>query len=146
MKRAFVLLSFVAAISSAARAQQTGRLQQVADLLEWAVAEMVSDGYTPADPPRMGRLAHGANTYIPIPLVADREYQIIGICDDACTDLDLQLFSPEHRLLDADHSADDLPVLFTAARASGTHFLRVWMNGCAAPSCGFGVAAFTRAD
>lgn len=144
MKRTLTLLLAVAATTTAAPTQRMNGRQQIQDLLEWATMEIVSDGYIRVNPMRAGSLAHGASTYITVRLVAGQDYQIVGVCDDECTDLDLQLFSPGQHLLDSDHAADDLPVLFATARVTGTHVIRVWMNGCETALCDFGVATFRR--
>lgn len=144
MKRGMVLLFFIGVVSSVSPAQRSSALDSLSGLLEWAAAEMLADGYTPTEAPKVGRLGHGATTYVSVSMLANRDYQIIGVCDDQCTDLDLQLFSPQQQLLDADHSADALPVVFTSPRTSGTYYIRIWMNGCSSSICEFGIGTFTR--
>ena len=69
-----------------------------------------SEAMFPTGTRHAGRLAPGASTRVLLSLDADREWQIVGVCDGACPNLDLVLRSREGEELADDRLPDDIPL------------------------------------
>ena len=94
--------------------------------------------------PWMGALAEGGGSDLWIDLQGGRPYQLIWVCDEDCTDLDLQIFDSGDALLGYATDTDDLSILSLTPRSSGRYRLRVTMLGCRAAPCRYGIAMFGR--
>ncbi|MEN8145121.1 MAG: hypothetical protein ABFS14_09240 [Gemmatimonadota bacterium] len=70
------------------------------------------------------------------------QYQIASVCDRDCTDLDLEIYDEHGNLIDADHEADDLPVVGVEPLWTGRFTIRVSMHACTSEPCYFGVGVF----
>lgn len=62
-------------------------------------------------------------------------YRIYGACDDACTDLDMEIYGADGALVERDSARDDTPFVQITPAQSGRHFVRVWLYACAADTC-----------
>lgn len=71
-------------------------------------------------------------------LVFDLEggtYMIVGVCDESCSDIDIQLTTVSGEVVGEDVLEDDTPVVtFEAAPGAGYH-AKVGMAACAAETC-----------
>ncbi|GGQ93578.1 hypothetical protein [Deinococcus ruber] len=76
-------------------------------------------------------------------LVAGRTYKIVGVCDDDCTNLDLELRDNSGTLIDRDNADNKIPVVDVKVRRTGDFKLKVIMTGCAsAGGCEYGVDVY----
>ena len=86
-----------------------------------------------------GELGTGETALWPIRLVAGYDYQIMGVCDFSCSDLDLALYESEGGtpglLLDWDSQPDDVPILNYLPVVSGDFVVEVEMYACDSQSC-----------
>ena len=116
--------------------------QQVARLLERAASIATSNGMRRTHQPFIGSLRTGATTDHAIQLNAGTSYQIVGVCDNDCTDFDLRLFDPRGREVASDVLTDDTPVLSVTPRISGTYRVRAIMTTCSSQPCRYGIGAY----
>lgn len=108
--------------------------------------EMVAGGFSRLPFQEADSLPQDFELRMPLPLRAGVNYQIVGICDDACTNLDLALFNPWGELVDADDFMDAVPVLSVLTEEDAPFRLSVYMAGCEAASCGFKILTFGKGD
>lgn len=73
-------------------------------------------------------------------LNADTEYQIVGVCDDDCEDLDLILRDEKGNIIARDADKDSTPVVEVTPKWTGKFKLSVQMASCKDAPCGY---AFT---
>jgi hypothetical protein len=62
-------------------------------------------------------------------------YRVYGACDDACADLDMEIYGADGALVERDSARDDTPFVQITPTQSGRHFVRLWLYACAAESC-----------
>ncbi|MGZ8376174.1 MAG: hypothetical protein ACXW05_21115 [Gemmatirosa sp.] len=101
-------------------------------------------GYTESHAPHYALTTARGYTDVRYALVAGRTYQLIGKCDNDCTDLDFRLYDENSQLVASDTGADDIPMVSVAPRRSATFTLRVSMATCSTSRCGWGVVALLR--
>lgn len=90
----------------------------------------------------IGRLNKGQSENWSITLHEGRTYQITGVCDGDCKDIDLVLLDGARKELVSDTSADDVPVMTYAIRATATYTVKVTMFQCSQDPCYFGLGVF----
>lgn len=71
---------------------------------------------------------------------------MVGVCDVACSDLDLRLLDPNGASVSEDDAGDAQPVLLVTAETSGVFTVEVSMVRCAAASCGWAVQVYADGD
>jgi hypothetical protein len=117
---------------------------RVFNWLEEAGGEFERQGFRPLGPPEGGVLRPHQDASQRLMMRAGHEYQIIGMCDDNCSDLDLSLYSAGGQLLRTDAAPDDLPLLAYAPPTSGYYFVRITMQECSQETCFFGTHVLER--
>lgn len=75
-----------------------------------------------------------------IQLQSEATYEIVGACDEDCSDLHLWLSTASGDDVAVDRSSENLPVLRFRPRESGAYRVRVTMATCRVNPCWFGVA------
>ncbi len=116
--------------------------QQVARLLDRAASMATSNGMRRTHEPYIGSLRSGANTSHGIELNAGTRYQLVGVCDNDCSDLDLRLYDSRGRMVAEDVLTDDTPVLSVTPRFGGTYTVRVIMTSCSSDPCRYGLGVY----
>ena len=90
----------------------------------------------------IGRLKNSETENWNITLHAGNTYQITGVCDGDCKDIDLALLDANRKELVNDTSADDVPILSYAIRTTGVYTVTVTMYQCSQDPCYFGLGVF----
>ena len=80
----------------------------------------------------------------PVYLSTGSTYQIVGVCDNDCTDVDLSLEDSDRNILASDVLKDDLPIINFTPTTSATYWIRPTMAACSVNPCGYGIAVFVR--
>ncbi|MGE0828577.1 MAG: hypothetical protein AB7O04_04410 [Hyphomonadaceae bacterium] len=119
-------------------AQIDARLNQVAQMLG-------SQGYMQDGQPFRGQLNVGQVQSVPAQLQGGVEYRVVGVCDNDCGDLDLQLRDANGNVLVQDNATDPMPVLTVPAHAGGSYSVDVRMYACTQQPCYFAVVLYGRA-
>jgi hypothetical protein len=100
-------------------------------------------GVTPSGALLAGSLAAGESATLTVSLAFNREYAIIGACDEGCSDLDLTLFSEMGAPWVEDLLPDDVPMLeVETSQMGGALELEVTMVSCATARCEWGVQVY----
>ena len=116
----------------------------VDDLLAKATETYQSRGYTPGGWTQRGSLAQGEEQALTVTLQAGQSYQIIGMCDHDCSNLDATLSDPAGNVVSSDTKDDDFPIVGVKPQVSGSYTLRVRMVTCGEDGCAFGVKLFRK--
>ena len=132
-----------ATIPDTATAQSNWR-DQVATLLGSVSMrqDMRSRGYTETHNRFIDMMGANSQKAVPVDLEAGRSYQLIGVCDTDCDDLDFRLYDETGTLVDSDVQDDDVPIVRVTPARAATFRLSVTMASCSTSSCGWGVAVF----
>ena len=118
--------------------------QQIDTLFAKATETYEGKGYDPTGWSYKGQLSQGAEQAVTVDLLAGQNYQLVGMCDTDCSDLDATLSDPSGAVVSTDNEADDFPIVGAVAQASGTYTLRLRMIACHADPCAVGAMAFRR--
>ena len=95
-------------------------------------------GWSPAT------LASNRAAQLPLTLRAGQEIRVVGVCDPACSDLDLRILDPRGDSIALDTRDNARPVVDVRAEMFGRHTIEVGMLDCAAPRCRYAVNVYTR--
>lgn len=116
--------------------------RQVARLLDAAAQTATRSGLTRTHQPFIGSLNARANQGQTLQLNAGISYQIVGVCDNDCSDFDLRLYDPRGRMVAEDVLDDDTPVLSVTPSATGTYTVRAIMTTCSSEPCRYGIGVY----
>lgn len=151
--RAWWLVGFGVVLAATSGAAQTaapppprpmGRWdREVADQLRRAGRPLQDEGFRPRGEPMLGSLNQGEVDSLWVGLREGASYALVGVCDSACTNLDLRLFD------DASHElAVSLdpgpPILRIQPTTNRKYRLRVIMAACSHSPCRYSVGIFER--
>lgn len=137
---AFALLNLPISVSG----QGTRWERQVDTKLARARGTLVQSGYVPVPTNSRGALNNGDTAAVVLDLVAGSAYAIVGVCDDDCTNLDLQLFGATGYEIDAAKGTGAAPIIRVTPRGSTTYRLITRMTGCGLNPCWYGVSIYRR--
>jgi hypothetical protein len=85
-------------------------------------------------------LGQGASDDYTFQLAEGKDYLIVSVCDQDCSDLDLTLFDENNNEIATDTSTDDAPVVEVSPRWSGKFRLNVTMYACGNAPCYYGIS------
>lgn len=144
MSRVVIALVVAAGLAApqAAPAQSRWR-EQVNVQIDQAAKLLRERGFEKTDT-YDGSLNHDASESVIIPLRAGRQYAVLAVCDNDCTDLDLRLYNSDDKELAADIETDDAPVVTIAPERDGKYRLKITMAKCTSSPCFYGVGLFAK--
>jgi hypothetical protein len=91
-------------------------------------------------------LTQGYRKDVTYELEAGVRYIFVGACDQDCTNLDLELYDDNGRLIASDAQSGAEPSLVITVRRTTTFHLRVIMEACSANPCWWGTGAYKPAQ
>lgn len=137
-----IVLSLLISVPASLNAQTYAR--QVWNQLQ-AVYDEISDGSSfTLNNYIIGKLADGAKDTWTFPLTRGREYLIIGVCDNDCSDVDLTVKDGSGSVVVKDEGIDDTPVTRFRVTGSGRFTVEVTMADCDDAPCFFGFGLFEK--
>ncbi len=139
---ALFVLSLVALSLSPAVAQDRYE-EQVLAQLEEASEVFIDQGYEGVLGDG-GALDHQTYQDYTVSLLTGLQYAIVGVCDEDCLDIDLEIYDGYDELVVADESDDDYPVVRFTVTQGGDFTLRVTMFECNENPCYYGVGLYGR--
>jgi hypothetical protein len=142
--RMAILAAVVTFIAAAPAAAQSETQQILVSQLEAATALMENDGFRPYTEFGYGRLGEDGKAVFTLVLEGGRSYAILGVCDEDCDDLDLELAEVDGNVVDSDFELDDVPIVTVDVPYGATFNLSVIMAACDASWCGYGIGVFAR--
>jgi hypothetical protein len=69
-------------------------------------------------------------------------YAIVGVCDEDCSDIDLELYDNNGNSISVDRANDDYPIVRVTPAWTGQFNLEVDMYNCSASYCYYGIGIF----
>jgi hypothetical protein len=138
---ALIALALVAGPTASAQPDLRDYLTRQLDNQEPDNAER---GFAHAVGPLSGALASNRAAQLPLTLRAGQEIRVVGVCDPACSDLDLRILDPRGDIIALDTRDNARPVVDVRAEMFGRHTIEVGMLDCAAPRCRYAVNVYTR--
>lgn len=91
----------------------------------------------------IGVLRDGGESYLEMELEGGVEYLITGVCDQDCSDLDLELYlSDGFDSVESDVAIDDVPVITYTPPSTAYYLLGVTMADCETDICYYGLRVF----
>ena len=111
-----------------------------------AFREFEPDGYGSLGEVRSGQLTEGDSFRFRQDLAAERNYLVIGVCDENCSDFDLKLYSDTNELVEEDVLPDGWPILQFVAQEGGFFNIEVSMFMCRVQLCNWGARVYVRSE
>lgn len=144
MTRALAALAAAALLAAPApaRAQSQWR-EQVNTQIDRASKILRERGFEKTDT-YDGSLDHDASESLSLSLRAGRQYALLAVCDNDCTDIDLRLYNSSDKEVDVDIEDDDNPIVVVAPERDGKYRLKITMAKCSASPCFYGVGLFAK--
>ncbi len=71
----------------------------------------------------------------PAPLRAGATYRVFVVCDNDCSDVDLEVFDADGRFVGRDIQVNDTPYVEVTPRRDGPVFARIWLSACESEPC-----------
>nr|RNJ65256.1 MAG: hypothetical protein EDM05_32135 [Leptolyngbya sp. IPPAS B-1204] len=97
---------------------------------------------TPTHEPHIGTLRAGRSHVVNINLRSGVTYNLISVCDEYCTDVDIKLYDENSNLVDSDIRSNDIAIVSVTPRWSGEFYVKVDLVNCSANYCYYGVGVF----
>lgn len=108
--------------------------------------ELEEEGYVEIDGGDSGTLEEGLEIRFPVSLREGVEYELVGVCDADCEDMDLVLFDPDGLEVDEDLLPDPVPLLSHTPAVTGNFRVGVTMVICKLEPCAYRVVLFARGE
>jgi hypothetical protein len=112
--------------------------------LQQASANLAAQGYQQVGQPFSGGLQPNEAWNIPAQMQVGYEYQIVGVCDRDCSDLDMRLFDGNGGLIIEDTSTTSQPNVGVIPTTSGAFTIQIHMYACSVAPCYYAVALYAR--
>jgi hypothetical protein len=118
--------------------------QTLATQLQQANAVLGQQGYQQVGQPYSNRMATGQTQDLPTEMSVGYEYQIVGVCDADCSDLDIRLYGGDGGLIIEDTSTNSQPNVGVIPTTSGTFNIQMHMYACSVAPCFYAVQLYAR--
>jgi hypothetical protein len=105
---------------------------------------LTEQGYRAEEMFLSGAAGHRATESQSVTLEGGVEYAVLAVCDEGCSDIDLEILSPADSTLAEDVNPDDFPVIEFTAPETGTYDLRLIMFTCRVKTCAWGGQIYRR--
>ncbi|MBX3430329.1 MAG: toll/interleukin-1 receptor domain-containing protein [Hyphomonadaceae bacterium] len=115
----------------------TAQLQQAQGIL-------AQQGYQMVGQPFSGGLQPGQTWDLPTQMNVGYEYQILGVCDRDCSDLDIRVFDGNGAVVVEDTTTSSQPNVGVIPTSSGAFNVQVHMYACTVAPCYYAVALYAR--
>lgn len=123
-------------------AQTNRATNQVFNQLRRIRNTFTSRGFRSTHDPFIGNLGQGGDETITINLRQGISYAIVGVCDNDCRDLDLEVYDGNGNRLAVDSKADSMPVVSVSPRWNARFTIRAIMPSCSNEPCRYGIEVF----
>jgi hypothetical protein len=120
--------------------------EQVRQQIRVAEALWLSSGYTKSHDTYYGDLRDGSYNNVSLNLRKGYRYNIVGLCDNDCRDIDLFIYDENNNLIARDVLTDSAPIVEVAPRWTGPFQLRISMADCRVNPCRYAVTVYAKRD
>lgn len=123
-------------------AQSDRWTRQVLNQLNKAAQAAGEGGARRTHEPFIGELGRGADDTVTITLRKGTSYAILGVCDEHCSDIDLEIYDDNGKLIASDIGRNDIPLVRVTPRWNARFTIRVMMPRCTNAPCRYGIGVF----
>lgn len=89
-----------------------------------------------------GQLNDDGTEWVNIKIPSGKTYYILGVCDNDCFDLDLELYDSSNTMLSQDVETDDYPLVSVTPSVESVYRVKVVMANCSSGPCRYGVGVY----
>ncbi|MEZ5956650.1 MAG: toll/interleukin-1 receptor domain-containing protein [Hyphomonadaceae bacterium] len=118
--------------------------QTLANQLQHGNAVMAQQGYQLVGQPYSNSLSPGQTQDLPTQMNVGYEYQLLGVCDADCSDLDIRVYGLDGSLIVEDTTASNQPNVGVIPSVNGTFSVQVSMYACTVAPCFYAVQLYAR--
>ncbi len=118
--------------------------QTLSTQLQQASGILGQQGYQLIGQPYSASMSPGQSHDLPTDMNVGYEYQIVGVCDADCGDLDIRLYGGDGTLIIEDTSTNNRPNVGVIPTTSGTFNIQVHMYACNVAPCFYAVQLYAR--
>lgn len=129
----FIAALAALAVSGSAAAQTMSPDQQLNDLTGKLVQLYGDKGFKPNGWEHRGSLNAGQSEQMTLTLSGGSNYQVAGICQVGCENIDVHLYDAGGREVAKDTESDDVPIVTVST--SGTYTAQITMVTCDSGPC-----------
>ncbi len=137
----FVLSSALFAIGAPGLQGQSTD-QQLDTLIATATKAYGDKGFSPTGWEHRSSLKQGQSERMSVTLTGGGQYQLAGVCENDCSNIDAHLYDANGREVDKDTESDDFPIV--GVGSGGSYTLVIDMVACSKDACGFAAKAFRK--
>ncbi|MBK6703957.1 MAG: toll/interleukin-1 receptor domain-containing protein [Caulobacteraceae bacterium] len=112
--------------------------------LQQAQGALAQQGFQQVGQPFSGGLQPGEAWNVQAQMNAGYEYQIVGVCDRDCSDLDIRLYDSTGNLIVEDTTTTSQPNVGVLPGSNDTFTIQVHMYACTVAPCYYAVALYGR--
>ncbi len=138
-----VALAALVGATDLAHAQGRPWERQVQDKLRRAANILTAHGFDQRGEPRVGFLVAQASDSFAVTLRAGHAYALIGVCDNDCSVLEIELYGPGDNQVAAER-ATNVPIVRVTPLRDARYRVKVGMNACGMNPCWYGLALRTQ--
>jgi hypothetical protein len=135
------------AVASQTPPQQVGQNQyeqQILQRLGQVEQALSAQGFQQVSPPVTGQLGAGQTQNWPMTMSVGYEYQMVGVCDNDCGNIDLAVYDENSVLVASDVLADATPIATIAPRWTGAFTAQAVMQNCTVQPCYYALVLYGR--
>lgn len=116
---------------------------QVQKMMDTAAAKLAENGYRYGGFSHSGSLKDDATERVTLRLGSGNS-QVVGLCDNDCSDIDLAVFDANGKKVDEDVADDDYPVVSVAPTGNAVYTVVVTMAACSNSPCRYALQQFIK--
>lgn len=137
MLKTLTLMALIGAAATPALALQDQWEAQVNQYLDVA-GQAIASQFTPTGYQKSGSLKQGASERVSVNVGGSGNYAVLGVCDNDCSDVDIQVLGSDGGVLGSDYAMDDRPIVRFGSAGAATVTVEVSMAACSAEPCRYG--------
>jgi hypothetical protein len=138
---------FVADAGAQPKAASGDYAGQVRSYLGAQATKHVSEGFTrdASIPDFVASIRVEGGVIWPVTLRRGVTYRLFAVCDNDCSDVDMDLYDAQGRFVGRDIAANDTPYVEITPTEDGVHYARIWLAACENEPCFVGARAYRKA-
>jgi hypothetical protein len=119
---------------------------QVSRYLQEQATKHVSDGFRreTAIPDLIAPLRLEGGVLWRINLRRGVAYRVFAVCDNDCSDVDLEVYDDRGAFVGRDIATNDRPFVEITPERDGAHYARIWLAACESEPCYVGARVYRR--
>lgn len=141
MLKSLIAVAVTCAVATPVLASQDQWEGQVNRYLD-AAGQAIASQFSPTGYQKSGSLGQGDSERVSVSVGGSGNYAIVGVCDNDCTDLDIEIRGSDGGVLGSDYAVDDTPVVRFGSAGSATVTVEVSMAACSSEPCRYGFRVY----